>query len=387
MESSSTILDRSRANQAVDAGLRVGAAMPLEPGGRIRLTSERHAAQTRDLRIDSLRVAGALAIVWLHASARVIGQNPDVHNTAWWIGNVADSFSRWGVPVFIMISGALLLARPIDLELGRYYRRRAARLLAPLAFWSAFYLGLLAFRMGTFDAYLSAKLILIGRPAPHLWFLYMIVGLYLFAPFLRVVATRGTPTWRIAFISLCFAVATFEGLVETWKGGVPDTFLSEFPLYIAYFVAGHELLARPCRIRTSRLLALIVVCGALVALTTGALLPSLGQKSWYLAYSYQNPLVVVLSLCVFQLAVQRIDPAASQTRRVLSGALSRLAPITLGIYLIHPLWLELLAGWGIDGFLLHPSIGIPVTVAITFSLSAVTAALISAIPYLRAVVR
>jgi surface polysaccharide O-acyltransferase-like enzyme len=54
---------------------------------------------------DALRVLAAVAVVVMHVSATALKQS-DCFD--WWIGNIFVSLSQWGVPIFIMISGALL---------------------------------------------------------------------------------------------------------------------------------------------------------------------------------------------------------------------------------------------------------------------------------------
>lgn len=57
--------------------------------------------------IDILRVIACLSVIIIHSSATYVTKNWGSFN--FWIGNILDSLSRIGVPLFIMISGALLL--------------------------------------------------------------------------------------------------------------------------------------------------------------------------------------------------------------------------------------------------------------------------------------
>lgn len=57
--------------------------------------------------LDVIRTVACFAIVMIHSSARYVIM--DVGTVDFWIGDVLDSFSRVGVPLFVMISGALLL--------------------------------------------------------------------------------------------------------------------------------------------------------------------------------------------------------------------------------------------------------------------------------------
>lgn len=89
-------------------------------------------AVAREFRFDVLRVIGAFSVVWLHVSAVVVRNDPDLRSMTWWVGNVADALSRWCVPVFVMLSGAMLLDGKIR-QLQEFYTRCFMRLL-PLFF-------------------------------------------------------------------------------------------------------------------------------------------------------------------------------------------------------------------------------------------------------------
>src|SRR5690606_17311617 len=91
--------------------------------------------------LDTARVLAALAVVVLHSAAMVldIGTVQDSSNWLW--ASVYDAATRWCVPVFVMISGVLLLDPHKKREtLGQYYQRRARRIVPATVFWSLFYL-------------------------------------------------------------------------------------------------------------------------------------------------------------------------------------------------------------------------------------------------------
>ena len=112
--------------------------------------------------IDTLRVLAALAVVWLHVAVGVVQDHPSAASVSWWIGNVADSMSRWCVPIFVMITGYLLLSRPGD-SLKKFYARRFSRIIIPLVFWTMFYLGL-TFLLSQPSITAAVKSIIAGTP-------------------------------------------------------------------------------------------------------------------------------------------------------------------------------------------------------------------------------
>ncbi|OPY84232.1 MAG: Inner membrane protein YiaH [Syntrophus sp. PtaU1.Bin208] len=347
----------------------------------MRLTSVPE-VQNRDFRIDLLRVAGSFAVVVLHVSARVVITSPDVHSSAWWVGNLFDSLNRWSVPLFVMVSGALLLSRNAEVDIFSFYRRRATKLLPPLIFWTGFYLLIQYLSGHTLTPNAVVKSIITGSPFSHLWYLYMISGLYLITPFLRHIVTASSTRELRIFIVGTFTIAAIESGYSSFWGGLSTTFLSSFLPYIAYFVTGYYLYTLSDR--TSRIndLLVAVIGGFLLASGTGGLFTLLGPKSWDVMYSYLNPIVIVMSLCVF-----RIGLNSQMLSSTMPKFLGRVAPITLGIYVIHPFFLIALGRFGLTPFFHHPIIGIPLISLTVFILSAISSRILATIPFLRATVK
>ena len=138
--------------------------------------------------ISNARIVAIFSVVCLHIAAYAV-LNAELGTANWWSGNFYDAATRWCVPVFVMVSGALLLEPRPQEGMKLFYRKRASRVLLPLLFWTTFYLGWTAFKQHWWtpdaDPYPYLERLLQGRPYFHLWFLYMIVFLYLFTPFLR----------------------------------------------------------------------------------------------------------------------------------------------------------------------------------------------------------
>jgi len=334
----------------------------------------------RDLRLDVLRIAAIVAVIWLHVSGEVVVNEPGPGDAEWWMGNFADAFSRWCVPLFVMASGALILPKRPHGAPWDFYRRRAARIVVPTLFWTMIYLGVRAIDD---DASVRSLLIAVVRGTPyyHLWFLYMIAGLYIAAPLISRFLDGTPPGVVLAAMGLAFLVNSTESLIaEIVDGKRAYTFLGMWPAYLGYFLAGYYLWRWPPR-RLSWTLALIVVlaCGAGIALLTGVLYQFIGERSWQIAYGNLQPLVVLMSLAIFAAVAgspMRFNPAAAR----IVGAM---IPLVLGIYVMHPLWLLVLKDRGIDGFFVNPTVGIPLTTLLAFALSLASAWAFAATPVLR----
>jgi surface polysaccharide O-acyltransferase-like enzyme len=58
----------------------------------------------------------------------------------------------------------------------------------------------------------------------------------------------------------------------------------------------------------------------------------------------------------------------------------RVAPLTLGIYVLHPMYLDILDRYGLNGLFINPLLGIPLLTIVIFTLSLVTARVIGYLP-------
>ncbi len=71
--------------------------------------------EKRIVYIDYLRVVAILGVIMLHVSAQN-WYNIDVSSFAWQTFNFFDAISRYGVSIFVMISGALFLGKDISIK-------------------------------------------------------------------------------------------------------------------------------------------------------------------------------------------------------------------------------------------------------------------------------
>jgi surface polysaccharide O-acyltransferase-like enzyme len=337
------------------------------------------------VQFDILRVAAAFAVVWHHVCADVV-LNPNDTWPQWWAGNIGDVASLWCIPVFVMLSGALLLDDRRPYTARQFYTRRTSRLLVPLIFWTALYLTYSRAR-GYAGLGGLVKNTVKGVSYFHLWFLYMILGLYAVTPLLKtLVANSGRTTLTIT-ATMLLLVASIDGTVSLathsvhhWIKAPPHTFLVLWLPYTGYFLAGYVLIKWPRRISIALGLACALMCCALLSMITGYV-----HWRWrypYFTYDFFNPIVVGASLALFA-CFSSIPVSCSPETRL---RLQSLAGLTLGIYLVHPLWLDALYSVGLDGVFFVTVVGIPLTAATAFLLSGVTAALINATPVLRRVI-
>ena len=83
--------------------------------------------------LDWLRILAALAVVTIHVSASVVTDSAQEYKSPWMAGNFYDSIGRWCVPIFVMISGALMLSSKRDVTIRDFLQKKMSKILIPLA--------------------------------------------------------------------------------------------------------------------------------------------------------------------------------------------------------------------------------------------------------------
>jgi len=282
-------------------------------------------------KLDAARWMAALAVVLLHCAAYPLTSVSDYGSSDWQWANIYDAASRWCVPVFVMISGALLLNPNKHEAFKSFYRRRAARVVPAVAFWTVFYLlwGALMYHLDgvPMDAAAWLRKATGGAPYYHLWYLYMLVGLYLFAPYLRALYQRCSPRQRMAAVVAIFALAILQTLHRELNAGGYGFFLTWFLPYISYFLAGRMMFEGELRLPLPALILGVTI--VLTAIGASALSTANALNVYF--YDTFSLTVPLMSLAVFQLILN--------ARRL--PRFSAVASLTFGIYLAHPMFLDI----------------------------------------------
>jgi surface polysaccharide O-acyltransferase-like enzyme len=288
----------------------------------------------RSTALDVARTLAVLDVVMIHATADFLGYY-DVGTPEFFWGSLFSGLARVGVPLFVMISGALLLDEDRAVTMRGLVGKNVKSLALLLVFWSAVY----DLRMQIVAPLLRGEAVskravveklLLGQS--HLWYLYMIIGMYLVTPFLRCFLRREDPAPARWFIALGL-VAQFTGPVVTmlatlWEPlGVLSQLIGRFELkffggYTVYYVTGWYLVHVGLPKRLGRA---VPVLGALAAIISILYVGRTGDYNT--GYSPLNLLIYCYAVGVFCLLLRL--PSFGER------AMERLSRLTLGVYLVQ----------------------------------------------------
>lgn len=160
--------------------------------------------------MDSLRVLAIVCVVLMHVSTRF---NVNVANFD--ISALINAFIRVGIPLFFMVSGALLIGKSNENFIGRRFNR----ILKPYIFWVIVYflVGILLFN-GTFSLNYFLDILLVKASiTTHFWFIYCLLGGYLLIPivngYLKIEKDKGLK-YLLVLLLLCTVLTSLDKFVD-----------------------------------------------------------------------------------------------------------------------------------------------------------------------------
>lgn len=289
-----------------------------------------------------------------------------------WIA-VLNTLVRSCVPLFVVASSYLLF--PVQTSTFTFFKRRASRLLIPFALWTLIY----AFLNGSFVENLSTLWQNFNYSAGHLWFVYMIVGVYLLMPLLSPWAERVSQRELLFYISLCFVSALLpflrcclgEAAIVFGPGGLPN--IAKYPLwgeaswntygtfyylsgYMGYLLLGCYLRRFVKALSWTQTLKVALPCGALgFVMSAGGFLWSIhasaktgfpvegniGLGATWEGFLLYDSIGVVLMTLAWLLCIRQIKSEGFVYQKLLLPC----SRVSYGMYLGHMVLLVPLFGW------------------------------------------
>jgi len=327
--------------------------------------------------IDLTKAFAIFLVVVLHVSAPILSGYNILPKSSWLMGNFYNSFGRIGVPLFVMISGFLLLRHKEDEPIKTFFGKRFKRILLPFLSWSFIYF-LWSNLSKNQDINFANFLEVIYKPQYyHLWFMYMIIGLYLITPVLRAVIKNGEEKITKYLMFLLTGYALLPLLFQ-------NTLLIIIPnVFVLYFVLGFYLGNKENKnIRKSYLIEVYLICYVITFL--GTLYLTQKNNGVYDPFFHEStgPILILMTICVFML-LKKITINNVRVNRFIEI----ISKNSFGIYLSHILVIVTLDhgifGIGFGWNSMNPLLSIPLLSISVFSISFLLVFILGKIPLLR----
>ena len=196
----------------------------------------------RSVRYDALRAISAFLVIGTHCAANDMLANIHHPNFNFGFSAFFSAFTRMAVPLFVMLSGAFVLADSRNKAVGYFYKKSFHKVLLPTLGWSVgyvlckyFFLGLVSVRGGYVDWTGPLRAAMIGQPYYHMWYLYMVLGLYAVVPAIIWLRERVSSLLflGIGLLFCCVSLPLEHFVTPYWP--------LQWIIYVGFFMLGYTI--------------------------------------------------------------------------------------------------------------------------------------------------
>lgn len=293
----------------------------------------------RLISLDFLRVLTAFSVVFFHIINESYWHLDWLGYKTWLISSGLGWLFAWGVAMFILTSGYLLLANYHYSSAKSFYHRRLSRLFIPFLFWNLFYyfLNHPPSQLSDFFSLLWQK-----GTSSHLYFMHVLFGFYLITPIL----VRFLPKIPRKFFPFILWISFLPAVFYQYARGFlswpePSSLLTWFIPFFPYYLAGYWLswAPAPSRPQINFGISLIVLLLAIYITRKLYFIFPIHEQDTILVSSLSPP-IILSALLIFS-AFRSLKNSSTKVLLPISS----LSRYTLGIYLIHPFYLRLLSSF------------------------------------------
>lgn len=375
----------------------------------------------REMWLDWLRVTACFLVMATHCCEPFYlggeGSLILTKSDAIWV-SILNVIPRACVALFVFASSYLQF--PLHYSTGEFFRKRVVRILPPFVFWTVVY----ALAWGDPVQNFKDVLLNFNYAAGHLWFVYMLVGLYLIMPLLSPWAEKVGKRELQVYLAI-WLFTTIIPFIRQWAGGAPPVIYgpsgipnaAKFPLwgeaswntyglfyylsgFVGYMLLGLYFRKFVGRLSWGRTLAVAlpcfvigfsICCGGFLSRVwadCGGQFPIEGPVG--LAALWEGPWLndtigVALMVIAYVLIFRKIEHGGRFYEKVLLP----ISKVSYGMYLCHLLilgavsaWMRSALGLGAEGELgiWTTPVQIVCSTVISFTLTALASCLIQRIP-------
>ncbi len=346
--------------------------------------AERQAGYKNILGFSYMRAIACIAIIALHitASDAIIYYSTDTGATGNIVLSVIQNCLMWAVPCFVMVTGALLLPEDKKITYKKLFKKYIARILGALIlFCFVFRLFSMVMDGETFSFSIIVETlnqIITDGSWSHMWYLYLLIGLYLLMPFYKKIAAASQ---RIDIIYLLIIYALFLAvfpLLRVWNINL-GFYIHVLTIYPFYLFLGYAIYKRILKISPKAGMGFIIVTtGTLILLTV--INSNLTEISLSSFWGYASIIVVLQAAGIFAL----ICKDKNTQKGIVKKILIKVDKCSFGIYLVHMIYVRLFLRYmGIDPYIYGGIIGIILFTIMILAISYITVWILKKIPIIK----
>ncbi|MGL4773024.1 MAG: acyltransferase [Clostridium sp.] len=288
-----------------------------------------------DFKMNSLRILAIVLVILLHSNAMLLQPVADgkisIIQSA--IIITISVITRIAVPLFVLISGRYVIQSLANTNIKEFYLKRVPRLIIPMIFWSIIFFGicLIGMQGTTLISYLKdvATGFAHNMAAIHIWYLYMLLGLYLVSPliykFIKNMNSKNLIVLGIILTLLGFGVEIVKNITQI------NIWILWWMEFLGLFIMGYA--TREIKITKKKLLLIISLLIEIISSVVCCILLSSGNSLGMVFFWGLTPTTTATAILIYMYF---------NNLNLKENIVANQAKYVLGIYLFHPIVLILM---------------------------------------------
>lgn len=321
------------------------------------------------LYLSYLRAAACIAIIVLHTVDVAVILYQDHITNGERIASLSVVYCMmWAVPCFVMVTGALLLNKNRTITIKDVFRKYIFRVVIALVTASLIFalFDMLMNREGFGISFLARGFLnaLTGSGWAHMWYLYLLIGLYLLMIFYRAVANHVSDKEYRYLLIVYVVFLSLLPLLNMWNAKV-GFYIHVSSIYPFYLFAGYAIAEGKLKINKGISILLMVI--GVAGVVGSAILEAKDVRiSYGNLLGYSSIFILILAVGVFSLfkncfgeksvqvdmtATEEAAPVEEKKPNFLGKIFLEIDRCSFGIYLIHMIFVRLvLRYWRMDPY-------------------------------------
>lgn len=291
----------------------------------------------RKLYLDYLRVIATLSVIMIHIF--ITASTDFIMHTI-----VEDSIVliivqclHFCVPIFLMISGSLFLQKEVTVKvLFKKYILRYIIVLLTFGYIMAILEEVFKDGFSFFSLLIAFKYVLIGKTWDHMWYLYMLIGLMILLPFIKIISDKieSNDNLKKYYIIISILSCFLFPMIKKIFGISFPIAIPIFSNYVFYFILGRLIDVKKIKIENKKnIFAIILICLLLSIINIFSKIFNCECLSKI--GGYDSLLVLIMSVSIFSLLKN------NEKNLKYNKYIAFMSKYSFGVYLIHMFWINI----------------------------------------------
>lgn len=335
--------------------------------------------EKRNYIYDWIRVIACICIIGIHVTARIPNEVPNQINFVYLFKYCIHAIFRIGLPIFTVLSGTLILSDTRKESIELFYYKRFVKIVIPFFLISLFYAIWVKNNYHVWYLFTWSNWWRIIKLIPsaivdtletyqsvHLWYGYYIIGIYLVAPFIKVMVQHMDEQYQKRFVFLVIIMQGIYEFLPVFGVNFGVTYFI-FSSGIIYFILGYILVQEWVR-KYDRWIILCGVISYIISAVVYVFFPLYSTEGVY----DSSPFMIFQTCAVFVFFISKGAKICGSD--ILNRIAANVSVHTFTIYLVHEYVRAKVTGWKIwEKISLKESVRFLCIIILTFLISYIVA--------------